>query len=99
MAELTTFAVGQGVEPNARITRRRRAVDPVTVECHISDPDGTKTSYVYGTDDELVRDETGLYHLELTPESVGEWTFRWETTSPDTACRDRTFTVVETIFT
>ncbi len=41
---------------------------------------GTTTTYVYGTDAELVRDSTGVYHVDITPAAAGriEWRL-WST--------------------
>jgi hypothetical protein len=55
-------------------------VDPTTVTIRVMDPWGTETSYVYGTDDEVVKDSVGDYTATITPDSAGRWHFRWQTT-------------------
>ena len=55
-------------------------VDPTTVTLRLMDPLGVETTYVYGTDDELVRDNSGDYTATVTPDSSGRWFFRWQTT-------------------
>ena len=44
-------------------------------------PDGkggwTETVYEHGVDNELVRDDTGAYHVDLTLDAAGEWERFW----------------------
>ena len=42
------------------------ATDPTTVTFVMRAPDGTTTTYVYGTDSELVKDSVGNYHVDWT---------------------------------
>jgi hypothetical protein len=51
--------------------------DPTTITLVVREPDGTRTTYVHGTDEEVVKDATGLYHFSHTPDSVGRWGYRW----------------------
>lgn len=55
-------------------------VDPTTVTFWTSDPCGTQTSYVYGTDDEVVKDSVGDYTATIIPDSPGRWFWKWITT-------------------
>ncbi len=54
-------------------------VDPTGLSAITRSPDGTRTTYVYGTDDELTKTSTGIYVLACTPprsnstSAVGEW--------------------------
>lgn len=41
------------------------AFDPTVVKFEVTDPTGTVTNYVYGTDPEVTRNATGDYELEL----------------------------------
>jgi hypothetical protein len=38
------------------------------------------TSYVEGTDVELVKDSTGAFHIDIALGTPGFWTVRWEGT-------------------
>lgn len=55
--------------------------DPTTVKCTIEEPDGTQTTYVYGTDPELEQTATGRYKVELdaidAETQAGVWHYRW----------------------
>src|SRR5687768_16221148 len=55
-------------------------VDPDTVTFWTCDPLGSQTSYVYGTDDEIVKDSGGDYTATIIPDSPGRWFFKWITT-------------------
>jgi hypothetical protein len=54
--------------------------DPTTITFRILSPDGTVTEYIYATDDELVRDSDGVYHVDWIPDVKGVWAYRWEAT-------------------
>lgn len=51
--------------------------NPTTVTVKVEDPSGNESSYVYGTDSEVVRDSTGVYHIDITTDEVGTWVVRW----------------------
>ena len=53
------------------------ATDPTTLTFSIREPDGVVTSYVYLTDAELVKDSTGVYHVDWLIAKVGRHTYRW----------------------
>lgn len=58
------------------------AYDPTTVEIIVAQPDGTETTYVYDTDDEVVKNGTGDYSWVGVPNAGsisttrGVWIFR-----------------------
>ena len=54
------------------------AADPTTVRGRFRDPAGSVTTYVFGTDGELVKDATGNYHFDVGPTASGEWRYRGE---------------------
>ena len=58
------------------------AVDPTTVTFVFRKPSDSVTTYVYGTDSQLVKDSVGNYHVDLTPAAGehGEWQYRWTST-------------------
>lgn len=51
--------------------------DPSTVTLVVREPGGTRTTYVFGTDVEVVKDATGVYHFSHVPDAVGRWGYRW----------------------
>lgn len=56
------------------------AVDPTGVVFIAQAPDGTQTTYTYGTDAELVKDSTGNYHVNWKFTSSGDWWYSFEAT-------------------
>lgn len=67
-------------------------VDPttVTVKAKIGT---TVTSYVYGADSEVVKDETGEYHADLDLDTSGIWWVRVESTGTGQAAAESSFRV------
>ena len=59
-------------------------VDPSTVTFKTCSPSGVEASYVYTTDDELLRASEGHYTVDIAPDEAGRWFFRWETTGTGT---------------
>jgi hypothetical protein len=72
--------------------------DPTTVVCKIKDGAGTETSYTYGIDDELVKDEVGLYHLDVSIEISGTFYYRFRGTGAAQAAEEGEFEVDESEF-
>lgn len=58
-------------------------VDPTTVTFKLRSPLGVETTYVWGTDDEVVKEDTGDYYAVVTPDQGGRWLWRWQTTGTD----------------
>lgn len=77
------------------------AFDPDAVRGKFKDPSGNVTTYVYGTDAQLVRDGTGEYHFDIDVDEAGTWYYRieGEQTNGDYRGADEgTFEVEETEF-
>lgn len=53
-------------------------VDPASVTWTGRDPSDVDTVYVYGTDVELVKDSTGLYHVNGVLSAAGRWYFKFD---------------------
>lgn len=60
-------------------------VDPSTVTFKAYAPDGETTTYVYATDAELIRADTGDYYVDFEPDQSGRWHYRWTSTGSGTA--------------
>jgi hypothetical protein len=74
------------------------ATDPSSVTIKVKSPSESVETFVYGTDSELAKDGTGLYHLNYTPDIHGVWFYRVESTGPATAAKEGTFVVKESAF-
>lgn len=60
-------------------------VDPTTVTFKFKPPTGTVTTYIYGTDAQIVRDSYGKYHVDMDLTVAGIVYWRWESTGPPIA--------------
>lgn len=73
--------------------------DPTTVTIRLLHPDGaTETTYAYGTDAALVRDDVGAYHADYLIDAVGYWGWRWEGTGAVQAAVEGRLLVPESPF-
>lgn len=52
--------------------------DPTDVFARYANPAGTVTSLDSGVDAALEHDGTGLYHVDVDGNRVGDWHYRWE---------------------
>jgi hypothetical protein len=57
--------------------------DPDTLNVALTDPAGATTTYVFGTDAELTRVDTGVYRLVISVPTAGEWDATITATNPD----------------
>lgn len=74
------------------------ATDPTAVSLKVIAPDGTQTTYVYGTDAEVVKDSTGNYHADLSVSAAGDWHYQWIGTGAVQAAQGGQFVVQPTAF-
>lgn len=82
-----TFATNAGV-----------ATDPTAVIFQVSDPAGTTTTYVYGTDTQLVRSATGMYYVDVDANRSGTWRYRFYSTGTGQAADEGAFKVKDSWF-
>lgn len=67
--------------------------DPTTVHCLYKDPNNSVTTLTYGTDEALVRDATGKYHVDISASIAGNWWYRFEATGSVVAANEAEFVV------
>lgn len=67
--------------------------DPTTVRLKWRRHGGATTTWVYGTDSEIVRDSVGLYHADIPVVDHGLHYFRWEGAGVVDAAEESTFSV------
>jgi len=72
-------------------------IDPTTVKFYLIKPSGSETVYEYDVDSQLVRDDTGQYHVDVTTDESGKWYFRFVGTGTNAAADDSTFYVEHTL--
>lgn len=66
--------------------------DPTTVTLKWFLHGGTVTTWVFGTDDEVVKDSTGIYHADIPVSAEGVHYYRWEGTGTVAAAEEGYFT-------
>ncbi len=80
---------GTEIRLSCRFEREGSLKDPTSVTCKVRAPDGQTTTYTYPND--IVRDDVGRYHLDLTPTYAGIWTVKWIAIGEVTATTEHTF--------
>ena len=74
------------------------AADPDVVVFSFTEPDGSLTTYTYGTDVELVKDSTGNYHVDVDGNAAGTWFYRFHSTGSGQAADESLFQVDPGVF-
>lgn len=77
------------------------ATDPTTITARFLEPTtptATETVLVFGVDAALVRDDVGLYHVDIVAGTVGEWPYRFEGTGAVQAVDEHVFKVLASRF-
>lgn len=74
------------------------AADPTTIRFKFKRPDLTETTWVYGTDVQVVRDGIGAYHADLDVDQSGDWTYRWEGVGAVQTAEEKAFIVRASVF-
>ena len=72
--------VGNLVRASATFTNaidNYNPIDPSIVNCTVTKPDGTATTYIWGPDPEVSRTGVGLFYLEDVVDQAGTWFFKW----------------------
>jgi hypothetical protein len=69
--------------------------DPTTVSIKITLPDKSATTYVYGTDSEVVKDSTGVYYMDFSCDTAGIHKYHWHGTGAVQAAKSGEFWILE----
>jgi hypothetical protein len=73
------------------------ALDPSVVKFRFKTPAGVVTTYTHGVDDEIVKDSTGNYHVNLNANEGGTWKARFWSTGTGQAAEQVSFQVTAAI--
>ncbi len=94
-----TYTIGQMVRVTATFNDSSgMETNPTSVVAKYRSPNGAVTSLVYGTDADVVRDSTGIYHIDLLLNAEGVWHYRVEGTGTVTAAAEGWLTAAESEF-
>jgi hypothetical protein len=95
---MATYDIGDGQRISGEFRDiSDQLVDPDVVQFQFKTPAGAITTYVYGTDDELVKDSAGHYHVDVKFASAGLHYYRWLVEGPDGAT-EGAFKVIDSEF-
>jgi hypothetical protein len=72
--------------------------DPALVQFKYLTPAGAATTYVYGTHSQLVKDSTGVYHVDVTLGSTGTYRVRFESSGTGQASQESSLVAKYTSF-
>ncbi len=61
-------------------TDTQQATDPTDVRVTILEADGISTTFIYLTDVEVIKEDTGIYYIDIDVDKAGTWRYRWATT-------------------
>jgi hypothetical protein len=81
----------QATFKNAALT----LTDPTTVSIKLTLPDRSVTTYVYGTDSEVVKDSTGVFYLDLICDTAGIHKYHYHGTGAVQASKSGELWVLE----
>lgn len=87
------YKLGQKVRMVGTFKVNGVLTDPTTVTCKVMDPSKNVSTYVYGTNNELVKDSTGVYHVDVVTDEKKQWSFRFEGTGACVAVDEDDFGV------
>lgn len=92
---MNSYFVGSLIRCSAAFTDTLGAdLDPTTVSFSFKIDNGSVTTYVYGTDAQVVKDSTGHYHVDLSGATKGTLYYRWFSTGTGQAADEGAFYVI-----
>lgn len=97
-ANMANYTLGNVIKLAANFKANSADVDPTTITFKLKDPLGVITTYIYGTNAELVKESTGDYYVHYTPLVEGRHTYRFSSGTTYIAAEESTFDVVESQF-
>lgn len=74
------------------------AIDPATVAFKVKKPDRSITTYLYGTDVQLIKESTGNYRVDISADVKGKYKYRWYSTGNGQAAGEDEFEVIKSNF-
>lgn len=75
---MDSFPLGDPVRVSVTFKNNAGTVtDPTTVTAKVRAADGTIATHAYPGDGTVVRDSTGVYHVDITTTAAGVWSYRF----------------------
>lgn len=95
---LNAYDIGDLVRCTGTFASSGSNVNPTAVMFKVKTPAGVVTTYTYGTDAALVRDSTGVYHVDVSAAEAGEYVYRFWSTGTGQAAAEGKFVIRATLF-
>lgn len=95
---MNAYTLGSQIRLTATFEISDTATDPTAVTFKVRAPSGTVTTYIYGTDAQLVKSATGVYYVDYTPAAEGIYAWRMAGTGTCVAAEEQQFTVKDSRF-
>lgn len=92
-----TYDIGDMVKLQSTFTVSDVATDPTTITFTLREPNNTVTTYVYGTDSQLVKSGTGIYYVNWTVRMSGKHRWRMVGTGACVAAAEGTIDARESL--
>ncbi len=73
-------------------------VDPDSVIVQVKDPKGDVSTFTFGTDASVKRDDLGQYHFDVDCAMEGQYYYRFHSTGQGQASEEGKFYVLDTVF-
>jgi len=89
-----TYSVGDLVTVDGTLTDANGdELDPTDAFVQYRDPSGNVATKQYGVDVEVVKDSTGVYHVDVDADEAGTWYYRFYSTGTGQAADESNFEV------
>ncbi len=98
MATQLQVPYGSLVRISSVFTSMGANVDPDSVFVQVKDPKGDITSFTFGTDAAVKRDDVGQYHYDIDCQLEGQYYYRFYSTGQGQASDEGKFYVLDSIF-
>lgn len=96
---MRTYYVGDVAKLMISVRKDNALTDPEGLKLKVKPPQASPQEYVFGSNVEIVRDETGKYHAMIPVTKTGRWNYRWESSGPGTTgAVEKAFDVAKTAF-
>lgn len=94
-----SYSVGDLIRISGTFTNAAGvATDPTAVFAKYKDPSGNVTTLTYPTDAALVKDSTGVYHVDINADEWGWWYYRFYSTGTGQAANESRFEIESSSF-
>lgn len=74
---MNSYPLGAVVRVTGTFATNGVGDDPATVQAKVRQPNGSITTYTYGSSTGIYRDGIGVYHVDISTTLAGVWSYRF----------------------